>query len=98
MCHPSLHRGENGVVKARSSLCGGGAEPALSGAEGPRWDGAEPRHHTMHGAEPFVPLGRHPVLLAPSFHYESAILELQPIEEFTPVSCNLRGVFLRAES
>ena len=26
--------------------CGSGAEPALSGAEGPRSDGAEPRHHT----------------------------------------------------
>ena len=28
---------------------GGGAEPALSGAEGPRQDGAEPRHHTSIG-------------------------------------------------
>jgi len=28
---------------------GGGAEPALSGAEGPHQDGAEPRHHTSIG-------------------------------------------------
>ena len=32
-----------------ASLGAGGAEPALSGAEGPGQDGAEPRHHTSIG-------------------------------------------------
>ncbi len=37
-----------------ASSCGGGAEPALSGAEGPRQDGAEPRHHTNLGRNSFA--------------------------------------------
>ncbi len=35
-----------GFTPMLPSLCGGGAEPALSGVEGSRQDGAEPRHHT----------------------------------------------------
>jgi Pyruvate phosphate dikinase, AMP/ATP-binding domain len=35
-----------------ASLCGDGAEPALSRAEGPRPSGADPRHHTIGGGPP----------------------------------------------
>ena len=42
--------GRTRELKRPTNECGGGAEPALSGAEGPRRDGAEPRHHTSSGA------------------------------------------------
>jgi long-chain acyl-CoA synthetase len=37
-----------------ASSCGGGAEPALREAEGPRQDGAEPCHHTSLGRNNFA--------------------------------------------
>jgi carbamoyl-phosphate synthase large subunit len=37
------------IPRGEFSLCDDGAEPVLSGAEGPRPSGAEPRHHTAGG-------------------------------------------------
>ena len=46
------------IPKWRDGLCGGGAEPVLSGAEGPRQDGAEPRHHTNSTSHAFLSVRR----------------------------------------
>src|SRR5208283_2691531 len=86
MCNPSLNRGQQGIVKA-SRLYGGSA---LS-----RWDGAKPRHHTMHGLKPFDTLGRYPILLAGRLGYHSSIFESQAIKESLPAGSELRLVFLR---
>src|SRR5208337_5592411 len=89
MCDPSLHRSQQGIVKA-SSLCGCGALP--------RHYGTEPRHHTMQSLKPFDPFGGHPIALARHFRHKGAILLLQSIEECLPADGKPRLVFLRSEN
>src|SRR5579859_2251723 len=82
MRHPSLHRSQHSTVSVYV-LSGGGVWL--------RRDRAEPRDHTMHGPEPFDPLGCHPISFVRNLRHEGAIFALQVLEEFSPVGGEVRG-------